>query len=175
MTSITSTSNGNNNSLSPAEAHLHRTLELLAFERDIDLAQTSLLASKASPKLLESRGLAILGLHVSSLSVGLGGKTLVELERWMKGPFPSHEFRNGDTCEILGNDSATKTSTGLPKGGKGKEREKEKDLDSQKKNPGVIYRVHEDKIVIALDSQGDNEEPSLPERCRLCVRSVAIL
>ena len=163
-----------------AEKHIQRTIELLAHERDTDLAQTSLLASKCSPKLLESRGLAILNLQVCSMSVGLGGKTLVELERWMKGPLPSHDFRNGDTCEILGNDVG-----GGPKAagkGKGKAKDTEGpsggDDDARRSSglQGVVYRTHEDKIVIALNSgAGDKDEkdPELPEKCRLCVADSA--
>lgn len=148
--------------LSPAEAHIQRTLELLAFERDTDLAQTSLLVSKCSPKLLESRGLAILNLQACNVSIGLGGKTLVELERWMKGPLPSHGFRNGDTCEILPSGS----EAGKPaKKGKGKEKEDVSSIGLQ----GVVYRVQEDKIVIALDQDKDRDEKDfdIPEKCRL--------
>lgn len=148
--------------LTPAEAHVQRTLDLLAFERDTDLAQTSLLVSKCSPKLLESGGLAILNLQACNVSIGLGGKTLVELERWMKGPLPSHGFRNGDTCEILssGNDNSKQT-----KKGKGKEKEESSSPGLQ----GVVYRVQEDKIVIALDQDRDRDEKDfeIPEKCRL--------
>jgi DNA polymerase alpha-associated DNA helicase A len=152
--------------LTPAEAHIKRTLELLAFERDIDLAQTSLLVSKCSPKLLETRGLAILNLQVCNVSIGLGGKTLVELERWMKGPLPSHGFRNGDTCEILQNssDSSGKQS----KKGKGKEQDGISSTASQGLQ-GVVYRVQDDKIILALDQDKDREDKDLeiPEKCRL--------
>ena len=163
-----------------AEKHIQRTIELLAHERDTDLAQTSLLASKCSPKLLESRGLAILNLQVCSMSVGLGGTTLVELERWMKGPLPSHDFRNGDTCEILGNDAGA--AGGGPKTGKGKGKAKDPETanggDASRSSglQGVVYRTHEDKIVIALNTgAGDKDEkdPDLPEKCRLCVAGPA--
>jgi DNA polymerase alpha-associated DNA helicase A len=73
-------------------AFLSRHLDLLVAERQAEIDQTSLLASKCSPKLLEKRGLAIrgqycvemvgvmlmafaIGLGVSNVSVGLGGKT----------------------------------------------------------------------------------------------------
>lgn len=158
-------SDASTSSLTPAEAHIQRTLDLLAFERDTDLAQTSLLVSKCSPKLLESRGLAILNLQACNVSVGLGGKTLVELERWMKGPLPSHGFRNGDTCEIL---SSSNDSSRQVKKGKGKERE---DTGSTAGSglQGVVYRVQEDKIIIALDQSKDREDKDfeIPEKCRL--------
>lgn len=152
-------------SLTPAEAHIQRTLDLLAFERDTDLAQTSLLVSKCSPRLLESRGLAILNLQASNVSIGLGGKTLVELERWMKGPLPSHGFRNGDTCEVL---SGTSDSSKPNKKGKGKEKE-EASSASGPGLQGVVYRVQEDKIIIAIDQGKDREDKDfeIPEKCRL--------
>lgn len=151
-----------------AEKHVHRTLDLLAHERDVDLAQTSLLVSKCSPKLLESRGLAILNLQVANVSIGLGGKTLIELERWMKGPLPAHGFRNGDTCEILaGNADANK-----PAKGKGKEKEG----SEAGKLQGIVYRTHEDRVIVALDSKDkDEKDLDIPEKCRLCVYASCFL
>lgn len=158
-------SEASTSSLTPAEAHLQRTLDLLAFERETDLAQTSLLVSKCSPKLLESRGLALLNLQACNVSIGLGGKTLVELERWMKGPLPSHGFRNGDTCEILSNAS---DSSSKSKKGKGVDRDDAGSSAGQGLQ-GVVYRVQEDKIVIALDQSKDREDKDfdIPEKCRL--------
>lgn len=56
------------------EAFLSRHRTLLQAERQAEEEQTRLLNSNCSPKLLEQRGLALGGLGVSSLSVGLGGK-----------------------------------------------------------------------------------------------------
>lgn len=146
-----------------AEKHVQRTLDLLAHERDVDLEQTSLLASKCSPKLLEQRGLAILNLQVANLSIGLGGKTLVELERWMKGPLPAHSFRNGDTCEIL---AGTSSSDNVSKSTKGKGKE----ADASNKLQGIVYRTHEDRVIVALDSkEKDDKDFDIPQKCRLCV------
>lgn len=158
-------------SVARAEAHLQRTLDLLAFERDTDLAQMSLLASKCSPKLLEIRGLAILNLQVSSISIGLGGKTLVEMERWMKGSLPSHSFRNGDTCEILANTgeaSGASRSIANKSKGKGKEPDASANVSGQGLQ-GIVYRVNDEKIIIALSQSKDSEEKDLdvPEKCRL--------
>lgn len=150
-----------------AEKHVQRTIDLLVVERDVDLAQTSLLVSKCSPKLLEQRGLAILNLQVANVSIGLGGKTLIELERWMKGPLPAHSFRNGDTCEILagGADSGVKSGSGKGKG-------KADAADAMNKLQGIVYRTHEDRVIIALDSRekdGNDKDLDIPEKCRLCV------
>lgn len=160
---------GNVMALSPAEAHIQRTIDLLQQERDTDLAQTSLLSSKCSPKLLEARGLAILNLQVTNISVGLGGKTIVELERWMKGPLPSHSFRNGDICEILGNDAGVNQPTSSK--GKGKANDKSQDSPEAAKFQATVYRVHEEKLVVAMDSKDkDDQDPILPEKCRWCAR-----
>lgn len=57
------------------EAFIDRHAELLLAERSAEEEQTHLLNSKCSPRLLEQRGLAIGSLGVSSISIGLGGKT----------------------------------------------------------------------------------------------------
>lgn len=57
------------------ESFIARQQHLLKIERDEDLALTRLLNSKCSPKLLEQKGLALGGLGVSSVNIGLGGKT----------------------------------------------------------------------------------------------------
>jgi DNA polymerase alpha-associated DNA helicase A len=95
---------------------LARHKELLSRERLEEIERTSLLLSKASQKALEQNGLALGGLGVASMGIGLGGKTyatlcsllhntmltectcrLVELERpsaYHSTPmFPPHTFR----------------------------------------------------------------------------------
>lgn len=57
------------------DAFLSRHQALLQAERDEEEEQTRLLNTNCSPKLLEQKGLALSGLGVSSISVGLGGKT----------------------------------------------------------------------------------------------------
>ena len=61
-------------SRSVLEAFIGRHEHLLQLERVAEEEQTRLLNSKCSPKLLEQRGLALLGLGVGGISVGLGGK-----------------------------------------------------------------------------------------------------
>ena len=51
----------------------HRVL--LAKEREAEIERSSLLLSNCGPKLLEQKGLALIGVGVSSISIGLGGKT----------------------------------------------------------------------------------------------------
>jgi DNA polymerase alpha-associated DNA helicase A len=57
------------------ELFIQRQQELLRLEREAEEAQTRLLNSKCSPKLLEKKGLALGGLGVASVNIGLGGKT----------------------------------------------------------------------------------------------------
>jgi DNA polymerase alpha-associated DNA helicase A len=58
----------------PVDAFIARQQTLLEAELKAELDETHLLLSNCSPKLLEQRGLALGGLGVASVSVGLGGK-----------------------------------------------------------------------------------------------------
>jgi DNA polymerase alpha-associated DNA helicase A len=48
---------------------------LLAKERDAEVERSSLLLSNCGPKLLERKGLALLGLGIIGVNIGLEGKT----------------------------------------------------------------------------------------------------
>lgn len=63
---------------SPAdlEAFINRHRELLSKEREAEVERSSLLLSNCGPKLLEQKGLALIGLGVVGINVGLGGKML---------------------------------------------------------------------------------------------------
>ena len=50
---------------------------LLAKEREAEIERSSLLLSNCGPKILEQKGLALGGLGVASMHIGLGGKTYV--------------------------------------------------------------------------------------------------
>ncbi|KAJ3757511.1 P-loop containing nucleoside triphosphate hydrolase protein [Lentinula raphanica] len=136
-------------------AFIDRQKFLLSRERDAEIEQSSLLLSNCPPKLLEQKGLALLGLGISEVKIGLGGKTLVELERpsaYHTNPiFPPHSLRTGDIARIEANatsKSRKPSSTDI------------KDAAVE----GVIYKVSDTRIVLAVDSEDDL---SLPERCRL--------
>jgi DNA polymerase alpha-associated DNA helicase A len=58
-----------------ASAFVDRHLSLLSEERDAEVEKTSLVSSKCSPKLLEQKGLALNGLGIVSIGIGLGNKT----------------------------------------------------------------------------------------------------
>lgn len=53
---------------------LESQTRLLKQERDAEIERTSLLLSSCPPKLLERKGLALGGLGIASIGVGLGGK-----------------------------------------------------------------------------------------------------
>jgi hypothetical protein len=55
-------------------AFLDRQRTLLQAERQAEVEQSSLLLSSCPPKLLEKKGLALLGLGVVNVGLGLGGK-----------------------------------------------------------------------------------------------------
>ncbi|KAE9390633.1 P-loop containing nucleoside triphosphate hydrolase protein [Gymnopus androsaceus JB14] len=140
---------------SQLSAFIDRQKQLLARERDTEIERSTLLLSNCSPKLLEQKGLALLGLGIHEVKIGLGGKTLVELERpsaYHTNPiFPPHTLRPGDLARIEANVTAkTKkpATTDI------------KDSTAE----GVVYKVSDTRVVIAVDSE---DELSLPERCRL--------
>ena len=58
---------------------IDRHLLLLSQERDAEVERTSLVFSKCGPKLLEQKGLALNGLGIASIGVGLGNKTCVHM------------------------------------------------------------------------------------------------
>ena len=53
---------------------IQRQADLLLAERKEEQQETRLLLSKCPPKQLERNGVALLGLGIQSVSVGLGGK-----------------------------------------------------------------------------------------------------
>ncbi|RDB23722.1 DNA polymerase alpha-associated DNA helicase A [Hypsizygus marmoreus] len=137
---------------------------LLKRERDAEIERSSLLLSNCGPKLLEQKGLSLSGLGIVGINIGLGGKTLVELERptaYHTSPiFPPHTFRPGDLARIEANVSASGSSK------KAKKVVSEETKGSQPE--GVVYKVSETRIVIAIDSSdASSEDLDLPERCRV--------
>ncbi|KAG6914845.1 hypothetical protein DXG01_014977 [Tephrocybe rancida] len=134
---------------------------LLKAERDAEIERTSLLLSNCGPKLLEQKGLSLGGLGIVGINIGLGGKTLVELERpaaYHTNPaFPPHTFRPGDLARIESNVSSTAKKIKKPS------------TDETRSQPeGVVYKVSDSRIVIAVDSsETSSEDLDLPERCRV--------
>jgi len=55
-------------------AFINKQRGLLDKERSAEIEQSALLLTNCGPQLLEQKGLAILGLGVVSINIGLGGK-----------------------------------------------------------------------------------------------------
>ncbi|WWC69923.1 uncharacterized protein I206_103867 [Kwoniella pini CBS 10737] len=146
-------------SRSVLEAFINRHQYLLELERKAEEEQTRLLNSKCSPKLLEQRGLALGGLGCSNISVGLGGKSLIELNRpsaYHTSPLlPPHTFRSGDPVRIETHISSSATN---------KTKGKKKDGEDENAVEGIIYKISQEKVVVAVD---EKKEIDLPERLRL--------
>lgn len=133
----------------PSQALLLRWFQtqsrLLADERTEEQSQSKLLLSKTAPKILEKHGLALLGLSVASIRIGVGAKLLVELERpsahHASPNSPPHTFRSGDLAAILDNgaDPSATNEGGLVQ--------------------GVVFRTSDLRIVLAItDRKGKSRE-----------------
>ena len=90
--------------------------------------------------------------------------SLVELERpgahHSSPVFPPHLFRPGDIASI-----AEHSSTAAK--GKKKEETGSKDIE------GVVYKISDTKIVIAIrQNESSSEELDLPERCKVYVCAI---
>ncbi|KAF9467175.1 AAA domain-containing protein [Collybia nuda] len=138
---------------------------LLSKEREAEIERSSLLLSNCGPKLLEQKGLSLGGLGIVGINIGLGGKTLVELERptaYHSSPtFPPHTFRPGDLARIEANVSGSNVKR-AKKNVSGSEKTKAVQPE------GVVYKVSDTRIVIAIEpSESGSEDLDLPERCRV--------
>ena len=133
-------------------------LSLLDRERLAEVEETQLLLSQTSPTALARAGLAVLNLGVASQRTGLGGKTVVELEldsavKTGNGELPEHGIRTGDIVSV----------SEQPKGS---ERKSDK-MDLKKKGvEGVVLKVGNTSVSVALDKE-DADVPS--GRLWLCV------
>lgn len=156
------------------QAWLQRHLTLLQRERAAELEESHLLLSSVSPRVLEANGLALCRLGVLNTSIGMGGKSLVELHRptayHTEPSFPPNGFRSGDVVVIV--DEAGSSD--------GDDRKKKKASASKDKAEsgentgidGVVVKVADTKITIAIGKRrrkggDDAEEEPLPARCRV--------
>lgn len=150
------------------KAFIGRHRELLSKERNAEIERSALLLTNCGPKLLEQKGLALGSLGVVGINIGLGGKTLVELERptafHTSQSFPPHNFRPGDLARIEDNASS---NTAAKKSAKSK-KAVSAIIESSHATEGVVYKVSDTRIVIAVDpSDSRSDDLDLPERCRV--------
>lgn len=138
--------------LSPA-AFAHTQLSLLEAEQSAEVAETSLLLSDSPPTTLARAGLAILNLTSISQRTGLGGKTVVELgldpaiASGEKGgsDLPEHGIRTGDIVRVGEQPS-------------GAAKKKEKTEMKGKGVEGVVTRVGERAVWVALGKGSDSDD-----------------
>ncbi|KAL1691488.1 P-loop containing nucleoside triphosphate hydrolase protein [Schizophyllum commune] len=149
-------------STSSLSRFLERQRRLLAAERQAEIERSSLLLSNCGPRLLEQKGLALLNLGVVSINIGLGGKTLVELERpsahHASPIFPPHTLRTGDLARIEANVTTTQKAKATSKKQASATESKGKVVE------GVVYKMSDTRITVAVDT---DEELDLPDRLRL--------
>ncbi|VDB96684.1 unnamed protein product [Peniophora sp. CBMAI 1063] len=150
-------------------AFINRHRLLLADERAAEVERSALLLSNCGPKLLEQKGLALLSLGVANISVGLGGKTLVELERpaayHTSNIFSPHTIRPGDLARIEENSSAPANK----KKPTSKKNQTTNDVKTTASSgvEGVVYKMSDTRVVIAVDLSDSSDDLDLPERCRV--------
>ena len=124
-------------------------LSLLSGELAAETASTSTLLSSTSPTTLARAGLAITNLTLSSQRTGLGGKTVLELEQdhaiGNDGQIGEHGIRVGDIVRV----------GEQPKGG---EKKKEKSGMEGRGSEGVVIRVGNKGLQVALGEGREEEE-----------------
>ncbi|KAL8889900.1 MAG: hypothetical protein Q9215_002882 [Flavoplaca cf. flavocitrina] len=123
-------------------------LSLLASELAAETSQNALLLSTHSPRTLARAGLAITNLTLASQRTGLGGKTVLELEQDTAvgaEELDEHGIRVGDIVRV----------GQQPKGG---EKKAEKKNIEDKGLEGVVVRVGQKVVQVALDKDGDEGE-----------------
>jgi DNA polymerase alpha-associated DNA helicase A len=137
--------------ISPA-ALFATLLHLLSLEQAAEIQETTLLLSSTSPTTLARAGLAIVNLTIHSLRTGLGGRSVVELgldsavvSKDSKGELPQHGIRTGDIVR-------------LGETPKGTAKKKEISELKGKGVEGVVTRVGERAVWVALGKDGDKSE-----------------
>eukprot|EP01133_Synstelium_polycarpum_P018869 gene18869-22570_t len=103
-------------------------------EKESEMEQAVTLQSTLSNRELELKGVCIRKMRVSSLSSGLGGRSLMKLERQDGAELPPHRMTPGDIVGIR----PTKSRPGAVQAS------------------GVVYRVEHSRITISFDDFQDD-------------------
>uniref|UniRef100_A0A452SJ63 Immunoglobulin mu DNA binding protein 2 n=1 Tax=Ursus americanus TaxID=9643 RepID=A0A452SJ63_URSAM len=96
------------------ESFVTKQLDLLELERDAEVEERRSWQESISPKELQSRGVCLLKLQVSSQRTGLYGRLLVTFEprRCASAPvLPSNSFTSGDIVGLY--DEGSQLATGI--------------------------------------------------------------
>ncbi|GAA5902800.1 uncharacterized protein JCM6883_007248 [Sporobolomyces salmoneus] len=145
-------------------AFLTHLISLVESEQAAEAIESSLLIQNTPLSILIKSGLALNNLSLSStsggFSIGLGGKTLVELGKSSHlgeegRRFPPNDFRVGDLVKVRNQGSGTTTTKKKAGGGKGKAKEGKEEEGIE----AVVYKVGNEKITFVLNrSQKEQEE-----------------
>lgn len=127
------------------DAFVARHLQLLATERQAEVAQVQQLWATRPADELAARGVLLRRLAVADLEPGLGGALLAVLRPSRGGPLPAHRFAPGDVV-ALGAADARPGAEGAP--------------------TGVVARVRADELAVALDDE-EQELPPLVQLARI--------
>ena len=118
-------------------------ISLLDRELQAELAETADLASQSPPSALQRAGLAIMNLHVGSQRTGLGGKTVLELERdpaFGSAELSEHGISTGDIVGVR-----------EQVGGAAKKKDK---AEVEKKGvDGVVVKTNWSVVAVAFDKE----------------------
>lgn len=121
-------------------------VSLLNSELAAETASTSAVLASTSPTSLSRAGLAILNLNVTTQRTGLGGKTVLELEQdhaiGNAGEIGEHGIRVGDIVRV-------------GEQPKGNDRKKDKIAMEGRAMEGVVVRVGQRGIQIAIGKEDD--------------------
>lgn len=102
--------------LSTVESFVAQQLELLELERNAEVEERRSWQEHSSLKELQSRGVCLLKLQVSSQRTGLYGQRLVTFEPRKFGPavvLPSNSFTSGDIVGLYDTNESSQLATGV--------------------------------------------------------------
>ena len=154
-------------SFPPIETYIDNQKKLLNLEHDTELVQHKQLLSTLSLSELESMGLCISKLVVSTIKTGLFGKLLLTLaaknynkkelesnpsllER-MNDKFSHHKFTPGDTIGLF--EMSMDNAGVLP------------NLTQKPSIEGVLYQLKQHKIIIAINNNLEDENDNIDNKC----------
>ena len=122
-------------------------LSLLETEYAVETAQQTTLITSLPPTSLQRHGLALLNLTISTQHTGLGGRTILDLipdSSISSVPtLPAHGLRSGDVIQLAPQPP-------------GAAKKKEKASLSEQGVSGVVHRVTDTKLVVAVQGEGDD-------------------
>ncbi|KAF2239287.1 DNA helicase [Viridothelium virens] len=143
-------------------------LNLLSAELAAETSATALLTSTHSPSALSRAGLAITNLVIDSQRTGLGGKTVVQLGRDSavgvsgkdKGGKSSKSDAARDASDAAGlgeHGIRVGDVVGIGQQPKGAEKKKAKSELEKSRVEGVVVKVRQDAIEVAVEKEDDAE------------------